>query len=200
MRIRDWSSDVCSSDLRERARREHEAQHREHVPDDDQLLEHAAPRPTCLRAGHRRSGYRAAPGGWSRCLYCPGMARLADQLPLAVVGERLCTDLTDVTDDPACLDGAGFWAVVVPYDAPPTFARFATIRPARPWRGPRWRGPSADAWCSSLDQERFEDGVRAIRAAIEAGDVYQVNLTRQLAAPVAGDADVAAPETGRANV
>jgi para-aminobenzoate synthetase component 1 len=120
------------------------------------------------------------------------VARLADQLPLAVVGERLCTDLTDVTDDPACLDGAGFWAVVVPYDAPPTFARFATIRPARPWRGPRWRGPSADAWCSSLDQERFEDGVRAIRAAIEAGDVYQVNLTRQLAAPVAGDADVAA--------
>src|SRR3546814_7716360 len=48
--------------VRERARREHEAQHREHVPDDDQLLEHAAPRPTCLRAGHRRSGYRAAPG------------------------------------------------------------------------------------------------------------------------------------------
>src|SRR3546814_14437787 len=63
--------------------------------DDDQLLEHDAPRPTCLRAGHRRSGYRAAPGGWSRCLYCPGVARLADQLPLAVVGERLCTDLTD---------------------------------------------------------------------------------------------------------
>src|SRR3546814_4372109 len=81
--------------VRERARREHEAQHREHVPDDDQLLEHAAPRPTCLRAGHRRSGYRAAPGGWSRCLYCPGVARLADQLPLAVVGERRCTDLTD---------------------------------------------------------------------------------------------------------
>ncbi|MFP5578006.1 MAG: chorismate-binding protein [Acidimicrobiia bacterium] len=120
------------------------------------------------------------------------MARLADQPPLAVVGERLCTDLTDVTDDPGCLDGAGFWAVVVPYDAPPTFARFATVRPARPWRGPRWRGPSADAWCSSLDQERFEDGVRAIRAAIEAGDVYQVNLTRQLAAPVVDDADVAA--------
>jgi para-aminobenzoate synthetase component I len=120
------------------------------------------------------------------------VARLADQPPLAVVGERLCTDLIDVTDDPACLDSTGFWAVVVPYDAGPTFARFATVRPARPWRGPRWAGPPPDAWCSSLGQDRFEDGVRTIRAAIEAGDVYQVNLTRQLAAPVADDADVAA--------
>ncbi len=120
------------------------------------------------------------------------MARLVDQPPLAVVGERLCTDLVDVTDDPSCLDGAGFWAVVVPYEGTPTFARFATVRPARPWRGPRWVGPPADAWCSSLDQDAFEAGVRAIRAAIEAGDVYQVNLTRQLAAPVDDEADVAA--------
>ena len=120
------------------------------------------------------------------------MPPLAHQAPLAVVGERLCTDLVDVTDDPACLEGSGSWAVVVPYEGRPTFARFATVRPARPWRGPRWRGPAPSAWRSSLDQERFEDGVRAIREAIEAGDVYQVNLTRQLSAPVAADADVAA--------
>lgn len=120
------------------------------------------------------------------------MARLADQPPLAVVGERLCTDLTDVTDDPACLDAEGFWAVVVPYDGPPTFARFATVRPARPWRGPRWVGPDRTAWTTSLDRDTFEEGVRTIRACIEAGDVYQVNLTRQLAAPVDPDADVAA--------
>jgi para-aminobenzoate synthetase component I len=120
------------------------------------------------------------------------VARLEDQVPLAVVGERLCTDLVDVTDDPACLDDEGFWAVVVPYDGPPTFARFATVRPARPWRGPRWVGPDAGAWRSSLDQDQFEKGVRTIRSAIEAGDVYQVNLTRQLAAPVAADVDVAA--------
>jgi len=117
---------------------------------------------------------------------------LRDQAALAVVGERLCTDLVDVTDDPACLDRDGFWAVVVPYEGPPTFARFATVRPARPWRGPRWVGPPRDAWTSSLDQGAFEAGVRDIRAAIEAGDVYQVNLTRQLSAPVAADVDVAA--------
>ncbi len=120
------------------------------------------------------------------------MARLVDQPPRAGGGARLCADLVDVTDDPSCLDGAGFWAVVVPYEGGPTFARFSMVRPARPWRGPRWVGPAADAWCSSLDQDRFEGGVRAIRAAIEAGDVYQVNLTRQLAAPVDDEADVAA--------
>lgn len=117
---------------------------------------------------------------------------LADQTPLAVVGERLCTDLADVTDDPACLDGNGFWAAVVPYDAGPVFARFATVRPARPWRGPAWAGPARDRWASSLDRCGFEHGVHEIRAAIEAGDVYQVNLTRVLSAPVAADADIAA--------
>ncbi|MGK2928030.1 MAG: chorismate-binding protein [Acidimicrobiales bacterium] len=120
------------------------------------------------------------------------MPKLADQTPLAVVGERLCTDLVDVTADPACLEGEGFWAAVVPYAGRPVFARFATIRPARPWRGPRWTGPPRGCWDSSLDQCRFEHGVRQIRAAIEAGDVYQVNLTRVLSAPVAADADIAA--------
>ena len=120
------------------------------------------------------------------------MTFLAEQAPLAVVGERLCTGLADVTDDPACLDGTGFWAAAVPYDGRPTFARFENIRPARPWRGRPWVGPRLDSWTSSLDRARFEAGVRAIRAAIEAGDVYQVNLTRVLSAPVSGEADVAA--------
>ncbi|MDZ7675239.1 MAG: chorismate-binding protein [Acidimicrobiales bacterium] len=120
------------------------------------------------------------------------MPVLADQSPLAVVGERLCTDLVDVTHDPACLDAGGFWAVVVPYAGRPVFARFAVIRPARPWRGPAWKGPARPDWRTSLDEAGFTDGVRSIRRAIEAGDVYQVNLTRQLSAPVAADADVAA--------
>ena len=53
----------------------------------------------------------------------------APPAPLAVVGGRLCTDLVDVTDDLAALDGDGFWAVVLPFDGPPVCARFAT-RPA----------------------------------------------------------------------
>ena len=104
--------------------------------------------------------------------------------PLAVVGNRLCTDLLDVTNDLGALDSEGFWAVVLPYDGVPVCARFATIRSARPWTGPRWRGPAYTSWTSSLDEDRFRAGVDTIRAAVGRGDVYQVNLTRRLSAPL----------------
>jgi para-aminobenzoate synthetase component 1 len=112
--------------------------------------------------------------------------------PLAVVGGRLLTGLVDVTSDLAALDGRGFWAVVLPFEGPPVCARFAEVRPARPWPGPAWRGPARGAWTSSLDGNGFRAGVTAIRDAIAAGDVYQVNLTRRLSAPVPPGADIAA--------
>ena len=111
---------------------------------------------------------------------------------LAVVGGRLLTGLVDVTSDLAALDGRGLWAVVLPFDGEPVLARFAHARPARPWPGPPWRGPDPDAWTSSLDRAGFCAGVDAIRAAIAAGDVYQVNLTRRLSAPLPPGADIAA--------
>ena len=119
---------------------------------------------------------------------------------LAVVGDRLLTGLADVTDDLSALDSTGFWAVALPFEGRPVCARFDTVRPARPWPGPPWHGPAPAAWRSSLDRPAFEDGVRRIRAAIAAGDVYQVNLTRRLSAPLpaprggrrTGSTDVAA--------
>ncbi len=39
----------------------------------------------------------------------------------------------------------------------------------------------------SLDRSAYEAGVERVRASIAAGDVYQVNLTRRLATPFAGD-------------
>jgi para-aminobenzoate synthetase component 1 len=110
----------------------------------------------------------------------------------AVVGDRLATSLVDVTSDLAALDGTGFWAVVVPFDAPPVLARFADIGPARPWPGPAWPGIAREAWRTSLDEDEFSAGVEAIRAAIGRGDVYQVNLTRRLSAPLPLDAEVGA--------
>jgi para-aminobenzoate synthetase component 1 len=113
-------------------------------------------------------------------------------LPLAVVGGRLATGLRDVTADLTALDSSGFWAVVVAFDGEAVCARFDTVRPARPWPGPAWVGPLAHAWTSSLDRDAYCAGVVAIREAIAAGDVYQVNLCRVLSAPAADDADVAA--------
>lgn len=117
---------------------------------------------------------------------------MRDAAPLAVVGGRLCTELVDVTDDLAALDGQGFWAVVLPFDGPPRCARFATVRPAAPWPGRPWVGPAIEGWSSSLDRDGYCAGVATIRAAIAAGDVYQVNLCRVLAAPRPAGADVAA--------
>ena len=111
---------------------------------------------------------------------------------MAVVGGQLLTELVDVTDDLAALDSHGTWAVLVPFEGPPTCARFASARPAVPWPGPPWSGPRPDAWTTSLDRAGFCAGVRSIRSAIAAGDVYQVNLTRRLSAPLPRGADVAA--------
>ena len=116
-----------------------------------------------------------------------------DSLPaLAVVGDRLLTGLRDVTSDLAALDGSGTWAVVLPFAGEPICARFQRSVPARPWTGTPWVGVDPTAWRSSLDRTAFCAGVGAIRAAIGRGDVYQVNLTRVLAAPLPAGADVAA--------
>jgi para-aminobenzoate synthetase component 1 len=120
------------------------------------------------------------------------MAPPAAPPPLAVVGGRLATDLVDVTSDLAALDSSGFWAVVLPFEGEPVCARFDKVRPARPWPGGPWRGPEPEAWRTSLDEATFRKGVEAIRDAIAAGDVYQVNLTRRLSAPLPLRADVAA--------
>ncbi len=111
---------------------------------------------------------------------------------LAVLDGRLLTDLVDVTSDVGALDSSGTWAVVLPFDGAPVCARFARVRPAVPWPGRPWIGPRPEDWSTSLDQAAFSRGVVAIREAIAAGDVYQVNLTRRLSAPLPTGADVAA--------
>src|SRR5258705_14011040 len=38
-----------------------------------------------------------------------------DLAPLCVVGDRILTELVDVTDDLGALDSSGLWALVLPY-------------------------------------------------------------------------------------
>jgi para-aminobenzoate synthetase component 1 len=114
--------------------------------------------------------------------------------PLAVVDGLVATELVDVSDDPAVLDRSGWWAVVAPFDAPPTFARFARRRPLVPGDlvPGTWEGPKPAAWRSSLDRPGFEAAVHEVRAAIGRGDVYQVNVTRLLRAPLPDGASMVA--------
>jgi para-aminobenzoate synthetase component 1 len=110
----------------------------------------------------------------------------------AVVGGCLLTGLRDVTDDLTVLDasGHGQWAVVLPFDAPPVLARFDRSQPAAALVAPATAAVPAGGWCSSLDQEGFARGVRAVREAIRNGDVYQVNLCRRLSTAVPRGFDV----------
>ena len=106
--------------------------------------------------------------------------------PIAVIGGTVASGLIDLTSDLSALDSAGWWAVVLPFDGEPVCARFERRRPTpaipRPPRA--WVGPAPDAWRSSLSREQFTERVESIRESIAAGDVYQVNLTRRLSAPL----------------
>lgn len=102
----------------------------------------------------------------------------------------------DVVAQPQRLAQPGFWAVVGEFDGGVRAWRFAQVD-----RSPRgvfdrqgaadaWRGPSASAWTSSLDRAGYERAVARVREEIRAGEVYQANICRVLAAPLPpGDAE-----------
>jgi para-aminobenzoate synthetase component 1 len=111
---------------------------------------------------------------------------------LAVVGGCLLTGLRDVTEDITVLDAAGHgqWAVVLPFDGPPVCARFDRVVPAAGLDAPATTPVPVGTWASSMDEEGFAKGVRAVREAIRNGDVYQVNLCRRLSAPLPPGFDI----------
>jgi para-aminobenzoate synthetase component I len=111
---------------------------------------------------------------------------------MAVAGGRCFSGLLDVTSDLAALDSAGLWVVVLRFEGEAACARFDRAGPAPPLAAGRWVGPAPATWSSSLDRDGYEKGVAAIREAIAAGDVYQVNLCRVLSAPASPGADVVA--------
>jgi para-aminobenzoate synthetase component 1 len=107
----------------------------------------------------------------------------------AVVGGRLVSRAVDVTDDPAALDSAGFWVVVMSFEGALTCVRFADSRPLGDWydAAAPWRPPADSEWASTLSRQAYVEGVATIRDRIAAGDVYQVNLCRILSTPAAPD-------------
>jgi para-aminobenzoate synthetase component 1 len=89
----------------------------------------------------------------------------------------------EVSDDPAVLDGGGWWAVVVTFEGECRFWRFAEVDAAAlPVPAADWQGPSG-VWSTSLDRAAYEAGVTRIRRLIRDGEVYQVNLCRRLMTP-----------------
>ena len=115
------------------------------------------------------------------------MAPPADR---ALLGGWQAAGLEELTSDLSALDRGGRWVVVLPFEGPAVCARFADWTPARGVvAGPPVAIPPG-AWQSSLDRPAFCKGVRRVREAIAAGDVYQVNLCRRLSAPAPEGFDV----------
>ncbi len=100
---------------------------------------------------------------------------------LAYVDGRLASGLVEVRHDLAALDEPGFWVVVVSFEGDVTCARFADVTQC-PLPTAQWSGPRRVEWTTSLDRVGYVEGVDAIRALIEKGAVYQVNLCRVLSA------------------
>jgi para-aminobenzoate synthetase component 1 len=103
-----------------------------------------------------------------------------DPEAFAWLGGRLATGCTDLTDDPAALDGSGFWAAVATFEGSLTFARFARVEPAAlPPAATAW--PELPApWVSSMDRAEYVAACAEVRERVAAGTVYQVNVCRVL--------------------
>lgn len=114
--------------------------------------------------------------------------------PIAIIGGTVASGLADVTSDLSALESTGWWAVVVDFEGTAVCARFERQRPTGSWpRSPRpWAGPDAGSWTSSLSRADYGHRVDEIRSSIADGDVYQVNLTRRLSAPIDPDASIVA--------
>ncbi len=109
--------------------------------------------------------------------------------PFAWFGGRLATGLLEVTDDPAVLDRAGWWAVLLTFEGRAVCARFADVRPA-PLPPAPWPGVPLTSWVSGTSRARYVADVARVRDGIARGDHYQVNLCRVLSAPLAAGADL----------
>ena len=87
----------------------------------------------------------------------------------AWLGGRLATGCVEVTDDPAALDGSGFWAVVATFEGDLTFARFADVRPA-PLPDPADAWPRlAGEWRTPMDRAAYVAACREVRERIAGG-------------------------------
>ena len=109
--------------------------------------------------------------------------------PFARFGDVLATDIQEVSNDPACLDGTGWWAVVHTYEGQFTAARFGRVEQvklAAPPIDTEWKPVARATWTSSMSRAQYMNAVEQIRAAIAAGTVYQANICRILAAPREG--------------
>lgn len=108
----------------------------------------------------------------------------------AYLGGRWATEVLEVASDLEAVERGGRWAILLPYSGPALAIRFRRWQEHPPELGAvGWQGPATDTWRSSLDEPAYLKAVDAVRVAIAAGSVYQVNICRVLSAELPGRQD-----------
>lgn len=103
---------------------------------------------------------------------------------------RGVVECVDLATEPERVAAGGFWAVVGDFEGPVRAWRFSEVvrdgpEGAATGEPSPWRGPASSSWSTSLDRAAYLRGVEAVRREIRDGQVYQANLCRVLAAPLA---------------
>lgn len=105
---------------------------------------------------------------------------------VAIFGDVVATDVLRFTRNPTDLDSGGWWAVTQTFEGDFLAFEFGTVTrgvDVSHFAGP-FDGVPTDSWTSTQSQNEYESGVRSIHDDISRGWVYQVNLCRQLCAPL----------------
>jgi para-aminobenzoate synthetase component 1 len=104
--------------------------------------------------------------------------------PIFWMNGRLATGLSQFSNDPACLEDGGFWAVSTTFEGEFRAAKFDQVIesnfPQTPWE------KITGSWTSSSSQSDYISYVKKVQEHIAQGWVYQVNACRELSI----DADV----------
>ena len=105
-----------------------------------------------------------------------------ENAPIFWMNGRLATGLSQVSNDPTCLEDGGFWAVSTTFEGAFTAFKFADVReanfPTSPWQ--KINGQ----WSSSLNKEEYIAYVMKVQEHIAQGWVYQVNACREISIDV----------------
>jgi para-aminobenzoate synthetase component I len=94
------------------------------------------------------------------------------------------TNCIEITSDASRLDDGSFWAVSISFEGEALFARFNNVAkdsfPSSHWSRLEGR------WNSSLNQDEYVNYVASVRNSISEGEVYQVNVCRELSHVIDG--------------
>jgi para-aminobenzoate synthetase component 1 len=95
---------------------------------------------------------------------------------------RLATGLSQSSDDPACLEDGGFWAVSTTFEGEFRAAKFDHVIEA-PFPHTPWEKISG-SWSSSFNETQYIAYVKKVQEQIAQGWVYQVNACREISIDV----------------